>query len=55
VIWGGPITRKGERKNLYKTLVRNRYKKSLGRPRFKGEVIKADVKKNDISDKFGSY
>jgi len=57
VIWVGLIIRKEGTKNVYKTLVGNRCKKSLGRPRLKGEdVIKADVKENlHFSDKFGSY
>jgi hypothetical protein len=38
------------RKNVYKTLVGNRCKKSLGRPRLKGEdITKAAVKENYIS------
>jgi hypothetical protein len=47
---GGSHHTQGREKKLYKTLVGNRYKKSLGRPRLKGEdVIKAGVKENDIS------
>jgi hypothetical protein len=54
-MWVGLIIRKEDRKHLYKSLVGNRHKKSLERPRFKGEdLIKADVKEND-SNKFGSY
>jgi len=48
VIWVGLIICKEERKKLYKTLVGNRYKKSL--ERLKGEdIIQADVEENGIS------